>query len=52
MSAAIVACGGGGGDESAAPGVVDEDAEIAELISIVEELGRLYEKNAGREVAK
>lgn len=45
MSAAIVACGGG--DDSAGPGVTDEDAEMAEVIAIVEELGRLYEKNSG-----
>lgn len=47
LIAAAFGCGGGGGDDSAGPGVTDEDAELAEVIAIVEELGRLYEKNSG-----
>lgn len=44
--AILCSTGCGGGGTEAAP-TVDEDAETDEVIAIVEELGRLYEKNRG-----
>lgn len=40
------ACGGGGGDEPSDEGYED-DADIQFVLEVVEELGRLYEKNSG-----
>lgn len=41
----LVACGGGNVSDDTPPWSQEEEAEIQELLEIVNELGRLYNRN-------